>query len=96
MATKKKIDVLSIIVCAVLFVCTAVAIVGICIAWMKTTISLDYVGSSTSSTSTLSDWLGVENSGVGANAAFAHTPKISACRGTFLSFQLIKYGEKYV
>lgn len=78
MATKKKIDVLSIVICAVLLVATVVSIVGVCIAWISSTGSV--TGTSYPS-ETISDLLEASDalvsaggnaiSGLNANAAFA-------------------------
>lgn len=70
--TKKKIgkfDLVSIVLLAVLVVALVLTIVGICIGWVKS--SSTFVGQTGSSSSTLSDWLGVEDSGIATNAAFA-------------------------
>lgn len=73
MAKKKNFDLVSIIVCGVLFVATVLAIVGICIAWLQVTSSSTLTSTSSTSTSTLKELLdsGYDITGLGANTAFA-------------------------
>jgi hypothetical protein len=92
MTNKKigKFDLQSLIVCAVMVVSLIVAIVGMVIGWTQSTGSV--LGSSTSATQTLSDWLGNSNANIGANAAFAIITVImlGLTAGAFVASKFVK------